>query len=91
MATITISLNGSAITGLTTNPSKSYTVSDADLQAVLNWAQVAFAGALPQPPATPTNPQILLAWIQNWVNGTKSAVQQFNTPAPVAPAAPTIA
>lgn len=88
MATITISLNGSAIAGLTTNPSKSYTVSDADLQAVLNWAASAFAGALPP---TPTNPQILQAWIQNWVNGTKSAVQQFQTPAPVPPAQVSIA
>lgn len=87
MATITISLNGSAISGLTSNPSKVYTVSDADLQAVLNWAASAFAGALP---ATPTNSQILLAWVQNWVNGTRSAVQQFQTPAPVVPAPVTI-
>jgi hypothetical protein len=82
MATITISLNGSAITGLASNPSKSYTVSDADLQAVLDWATAAFAGALPP---TPTNPQILQAWIQNWVNGTKSAVQQFKTEPAVVP------
>jgi hypothetical protein len=83
MATVTITLNGSAITGLTTNPSKTYTVSDADLQAVLTWAASAFVGTLPP---SPTNTQILLAWIQNWINGTKVAVQQFQTAAPVPPA-----
>ncbi len=87
MATLIISLNGSAITGLTSNPSKSYTVSDTDLQNVLNWAQVAFATQLS---TAPTNPQILLAWVQNWVNGTKTAVQQFNTPAPTVPPPPNI-
>lgn len=83
MTTLTISVNGSAISGLTTNPSKSYTVSDADLQKVLDWAAVAFASQLPP---TPTSSQILLAWVQNWVNGTKTAVQQFETPAPTVPA-----
>lgn len=82
MSTITISLNGSAIAGLTGNPSKGYTVSDTDLQSLLNWAQVAFASQLP---ANPTAQQILLAWIQSWVNATKSAVQQFQTPAAVPP------
>lgn len=88
MTTVTISLNGSAITGLTSNPTKTYTVTDADLQSVLNWAAVAFAGSLPP---TPTNAQILLAWIQNWINGTKTAVQQFQTPAPVVPSPVSIA
>lgn len=87
MSTITISLSGSAITGLTGNPSKSYTVSDADLQALLDWAAVNYAFTFPPSPPNPppTNPQILLAWIQGWVNATKNSVQQFQTPPPVVP------
>ena len=89
MSTITISLSGSAITGLTTGSGpiqKAYTVSDAQLQQVLNWAQVAFATQLS---TAPTNPQIMVAWLQgSLVNGTVQAVQQFNTipvqvPAPI--------
>lgn len=91
MPTITISLNGSALPGLTTNPSKSYTVSDADLQQVLNWAQSAFFATQPSSAPAPTNPQIMLAWVQNWVNGTKNAVVQFNTAPPVPPPPPNIA
>ena len=75
MATVTLTLNGSAITGLTSNPSKVYTISDPDLQSVLTWAQSAFSTSLP---SSPTNPQILLAWIQSWVNGTRDAVQTSN-------------
>lgn len=82
MSTITISLSGSAITGLTGNPSKVYTVSDADLQSLLNWAAASYVSVLPP---TPTNQQILLAWIQGWVNATKTAVQQFETPPPTVP------
>lgn len=77
MATITISLTGSAITGLTGNPSKSYTVSDADLQALLTWA----AGNFNLPGNAP-NSQILLAWIQDWVSRTIHAVQVANTASP---------
>ena len=81
MATLTISLSGSAIvTG-----SKSYTVSDADIQALLDWGQANYASVLPQPPATPTNAQILLAWVQGWINATKDSVQRFKTTAPVVP------
>ncbi len=78
MPTVTLTLNGSAITGLTSNPSKVYTLSDADLQSILTWGQSAFASSLPSSPAVPTNPQILLAWIQSWVNGTRDAVQTNN-------------
>ena len=75
MATLAITLSGSAVV----NGSKSYTVSDADTQAVLNWAEVAFAASLPQPPQSPTNTQILLAWVQSWINGTRDAVTVQNT------------
>ncbi len=79
MPTVTLTLNGSAITGLTSNPSKVYTLSDADLQSILTWGQSAFSTSLPSSPAVPTNGQILLAWIQSWVNGTRDAVKGFNT------------
>lgn len=81
MATLSISLSGSSVV----NGTKSYTVSDADITSLLAWAQSAFSQQLPLPPATPTNQQILLAWVQSWVNGTKMAVQQFQTPPAVVP------
>lgn len=89
MSIITVSLSGSAITGLTTGSGpiqKSYTVSDGDLQNVLNWAQVAFASSLS---TSATNAQIMVAWLNAaMVRGTIQAVQQFNTvpaqvPAPI--------
>ena len=93
MSTITISLSGSAITGLTTAGGpvqKVYTVNDTDLQSVLNWSQVAFATQLTSSVLGSTNPatnaQILAAWLQGGlVNGTIQAVQQFQTSAPVVP------
>jgi hypothetical protein len=92
MSTITISLSGSALTGLTTGAGpiqKAYNVTDAQLQQVLNWAQVAFATQLT---TAPTNPQIMVAWLQgSLVNGTIQAVQQFNTTPPVVPTAISIA
>ena len=72
MATLSITLSGSAVV----NGTKSYTVSDADTQTVLNWAQGAFASSLPQ---SPTNTQILLAWVQSWINGTQGAMVTQNT------------
>ena len=70
MATITISLTGSAIvTG-----SKSYTVSDADLQSVLNL----MSGSRQFIGTTPTNQQLLLAWVQQWIDETKANVQRMN-------------
>jgi hypothetical protein len=82
MSTITISLTGSAIAGLTGTQTKAYTVSDADLQLLLNWATVRFAGTLG---ASPANTAVLVAWIQSWVNDTTHAVQVFGTtpPAPI--------
>ena len=80
MATLSISLSGSGVV----NGSKNYTVSDADIQRVLDWAKVAFASSLP---TNPTNGQVLTAWVQSWVNGTKDAVQvqgrQTTVPTPI--------
>jgi len=68
MATITISLAGSATVA---NASKAFTVSDADLQLLLTWA----AAFLPGVPPTPTNPQILLAWVNWLMSNTVRAIQ----------------
>lgn len=74
MATLTISLTGSAVvTG-----SKSYTVNDTDLQLLLDWAKATNFDTT----ATPTNQQVLLAWVQGWINSTKRTVQEFQTPVP---------
>jgi hypothetical protein len=78
MATLTISLSGSGVI----NGSKTYTVSDADITSLLQWAVSNYASALP---LTPTNSQILLAWVQGWINATINSVKQFQTPPPVTP------
>lgn len=92
MATIPISLNGSAIIP---NVTRTLTISDADLQMLLNWAAFAFNGYIqatfnPTGLTTfvPTNQQILLAWLENQiVIPTKRGIQQFQTtvttPAPI--------
>lgn len=66
MTTITVFINGS---GLLSDQSKSYTISDADLQSVFNWAPGAFN-------LTGTNSQLFLAWVQSWIDGTIKGVQQ---------------
>lgn len=68
MSTITVSLSGSGIV----NGTKNYTISDSDLQILLNWAKIRFFAQ----GATPTSQQILLAWVQWWVDTTKFRVQQ---------------
>jgi hypothetical protein len=53
MGTITVSVATTPVTG-----SKTYTISDADMQNVINWATAQFSfGSTPLPPA-----QALLAW-----------------------------
>jgi len=84
MATLAISVSGSALV----NASKSYTINDADLQTLLSWAQVSYANALP---VNPTSQQILLAWVQGWIDATRANIQQVNTPAPTVPAKISIA
>lgn len=89
MATLSISLSGSSVVTGT----KNYTVSDADLQLVLNWAQAAFNPYIQAtfnpgntPGFVPTNQQILLAWVQSsWIDRTKAEVRAFNTPTPTVP------
>ncbi len=88
MATLTISLSGSAVV----NGSKSYTVSDVDIQSLLNWAASVYAVQLAAqfnpsntPGFVPTNAQILLAWVQGFIDSTKASVQRFQTAAPTVP------
>ncbi len=65
------------------NGTKAYTINDADWIALLTWTASSQAV-----PVNPTAPQILLVWVQLWINGTRSAVQQFFTTPPSVP--PTI-
>jgi len=53
MPTLSITLSDSAIV----NGTKSYKVSDGDIQSLLNWASVAFSV-----PAAAGNAGVLLAW-----------------------------
>ncbi len=85
MATLSCAISGSAIAGA--NNTRSITISDADLQTVLNWLQATqlqliadhFNGGVTQG-FTPTNAQLEWGWMQcSIVNGTKSAVQQWQT------------
>jgi hypothetical protein len=76
-------------TGGNPNGTKVYTWTDADWQRTMTW----IAASQPQfrPPigsSTPTSPtaaQILLAYLQVWINGTVSAEQQFSTKPPQIP------
>lgn len=78
MATLTINLTSGPVTG-----SKSYTISDADVQSLLDWAAAAYANTLP---VTPTNGQVMLAWVQSWIAGTRDAVKKFKQDAAAAAA-----
>ena|SRR6266699_98125 len=68
--------------GQSPNGTKAYTVSDADWISLLSWAAANYQSALA--PA-PTAGQILLAWVQGWINATRDSVQRFKTTAPVIP------
>ena len=81
MATLTISITGSTVV----SGSKSYTATDASIQRLLIWAASRYATVLS---TAPTNAQIMVAWADSWVNGTRNAVSQFETPTPVVPAPP---
>lgn len=78
MAAITISLTGSS---LVANSSKTYTISDADLQSLMNWVESAYF----PPAASPTDQQILLAWIQGFIDSTKASIQVFQSRIPIPP------
>jgi hypothetical protein len=65
MATFTISLSGSSVV----NGSKNWTVSDADVQILVNFLANRFS--------TPPNAQALAAWTQDFVSSTINQVRSF--------------
>lgn len=74
MATVTVSVASGPVTG-----SKTFTGTDADIQALLNWAAATYANDLG---ATPTNAQILAEIATVWIAQLKRSVQSFQTTAP---------
>jgi hypothetical protein len=70
MPTLSISVSSSTVA----LGSRTYTLTDADLQSVMDWARSAYASSLS---TSPTNNQIMAAWVQGFVNGTKNAVDKF--------------
>lgn len=64
------------------NGTKTYTINDADWLSLLTWT----ASSQFNSGNAPTAQQILLAWLQIWINGTKNAVSQYNTTPAVTPA-----
>lgn len=70
MTTFTASISGSAIV----NGSHSWTISDADLQSLLDWATVTFAAPGGPPLA---NGPALIAWMQAMLDFSRSNVAGF--------------
>ncbi len=79
------------------NGSRQVTISDTDFISLLTWIATAENAALvalstaTAAPYTITAGQVLVSWPNNWLRGTKIAVQQFQTTAPVVPPQITIA
>ena len=69
MATLTISLTSTPITG-----SRTWTVSDADVTTLITYMQTKFSqnGTISLTPL-----QALLAWVNGFVNGTVGEIQNF--------------
>jgi hypothetical protein len=91
---VAITLTGSSLPGLSGTKTINYTLSDTDLQAILDWARVQSDACIQlnynTPPVagfTANNVQIMQCWVHNLIySGTKTAVQQFHiTPAVVPP------
>lgn len=74
MGTVTIQVIGDASVG---TKSKSYALSDADVNRLVNWAKSAYATAptvqVPSPPPL-TVAQALVAWADGVIAGTKNNV-----------------
>ena len=90
-ASIACNVTGSAITGA--NNSRTMTIPDADLQAVLNWIKATqlqvvadkFNGGVTAG-FNPTNGQLEWGWFQvSIVNGSTQAVQVYGTTPAVVP------
>lgn len=68
MATISVSIQSGPVTG-----SRSFTLSDADVQAILDWIQDFYGDRLLSP--NPTNAQLMNAWASLFVIGqTKTQI-----------------
>lgn len=79
MATLSFQMTSTPLTG-----TKTFTGSDADMQALLNWAQIAYATTIQQlfnpsntPGFVPTNAQIGTALATATMNAWKVSVQQY--------------
>lgn len=90
---VAITLTGSALPGLSGTKTVNYTMSDTDLQAILDWAKVQSDACIQlnynTPPVggfVPNNVQIVQCWLHGLIyTGTKTAVQQFKTSPAVVP------
>lgn len=71
MATFTASISGSALV----NGSKNWTLSDADLQSIINWARAVYPVPIGSPPLT--DGQALTTWMQSMLDTTKAQVTQW--------------
>lgn len=68
MATFTIAFSGSGVF----NGSKSWTISDADEQKLIDFLVTKYAGQ-----STPTSSQALSSWTQEFVNQTIADVRAY--------------
>jgi hypothetical protein len=76
--------------GLAVNGTKSYTISDTDMLAMLSWIATTYNTTLvgaSTPPVTVTAAQLLLAWLNGWMQAVTNAVQQQQT-VPASPPPP---
>jgi hypothetical protein len=72
MATLTVQLAGSSVV----NGSKTYTLSDADVQTIIDFMATKYGTVNQDGSVTPlTNAQSLLAWVQNWVTQTRDEIR----------------
>lgn len=86
MATISFQMTSAPLTG-----TKSFTGTDADMQALLDWAKVAYAGEIQQlfnpsgaPGFVPTNAQVGAALATATVSAWKDAVKRSKRDAALA-------
>jgi hypothetical protein len=73
------------------NGTRTVNINDADWVKLVTWIAASQFSGTPTTPATPTAAQLLLAWPQNWLQGTIIAIQQYHTTPPVVPPPITIA
>jgi hypothetical protein len=88
MAHLTVTITGSTLFPAAVQQGYS-TLTDADLQRILNWSAAYNVGIInqmfnspPVPGFTPTNTQIFQAWVQSWVNQSIQAEGSFSTTRP---------